>query len=89
MEFAGQLSAVPIDVLTRLNTSEELEDLAMLRTFRFVRLIRLVKLLRVLRASRIIARWQNFIGLSYAQLTMIKARHRVHTDTAPALPHLI
>ena len=44
----------------------------MLRLIRGIRLVRLVKLLRILRASRIIARWQNFIGMSFAQLSMIK-----------------
>ena len=29
-------------------------------------------LVRLLRGSRIIARWQNFIGMSFAQLTMLK-----------------
>tara|TARA_B110001452_G_scaffold132915_1_gene110508 strand:+ start:2099 stop:4573 length:2475 start_codon:yes stop_codon:yes gene_type:complete len=44
----------------------------LLRLIRGIRLVRLVKLLRILRASRIIARWQNFVGLSFAQLSMIK-----------------
>ena len=66
------ISVMPFDVLTRLREKEDETDLAILRTFRFIRLMRLIKLLRILRASRIIARWQNFIGISYAQMTMIK-----------------
>lgn len=36
------------------------------------RLVRLVKLLRILRASRIISRWKDYVGLSFAQVTMIE-----------------
>ena len=43
-----------------------------LRLVRTVRLLRLVKLLRILRASRIIQRWQDFFGFTYAQLTLFK-----------------
>ena len=34
--------------------------------------MRLVKLLRILRASRIVGRWKDYIGLSFAQVTMIE-----------------
>ena len=43
-----------------------------LRSMRLIKLVRLVKLLKVLGASRLVERWQIFIGLSYAQMTMIK-----------------
>jgi hypothetical protein len=42
----------------------------LLRLIRTLRLLRLVKLLRILRASRIITRWQDFFGFSYAQLSL-------------------
>ena len=50
----------------------DVSTLGPLRAVRMMRLLRLVKLLRILRASRIVARWQNFIGLSYAQMSMLK-----------------
>ena len=34
--------------------------------------MRLIKLLRILRASRIISRWKDYVGLSFAQVTMIE-----------------
>tara|TARA_B110001452_G_C15232388_1_gene426830 strand:+ start:798 stop:2603 length:1806 start_codon:yes stop_codon:yes gene_type:complete len=34
--------------------------------------VRLIKLLRILRASRIISRWKDYVGLSFAQVTMIE-----------------
>lgn len=65
------VSVIPFDMLTRTG-GEGSDDLSVLRVARIVRLLRLVKLLRILRASRIIARWQSFVGLSFAQLTMCK-----------------
>ena len=66
------ISILPFDFITRSSRDEEQSDVGLLRAFRFIRLVRLIKLLRILRASRIILRWQNFVGISYAQLTMIK-----------------
>ena len=43
-----------------------------LRLVRTLRLFRLVKLLRILRASRIITRWQDFYGFSFANMTLIR-----------------
>ena len=43
-----------------------------LRSMRLIKLVRLIKLLKVLGASRLVERWQIFIGLSFAQMTMIK-----------------
>ena len=48
------------------------QDLEMLRLVRTLRLFRLVKLLRILRASRIILRWQDFYGFSYATMTLVR-----------------
>ena len=48
------------------------DELGALQLIRTVRLVRLFKLLRILRASRIISRWQDFIGLSYSQTAMIQ-----------------
>ena len=39
---------------------------------RLIKLFRLIKLLKVLGASRLVERWQAFVGLSYAEMTMIK-----------------
>ena len=39
----------------------------LIRSVRTLRVLRLVKLLRILRASRILARWRDSIGMSYAQ----------------------
>ena len=70
------VSVIPFDALGKsimLSMGDENTDAAdVLRLIRTIRLIRLIKLLRILRASRILARWQNFIGLSYAQVTMVK-----------------
>ena len=41
-------------------------------TRRLVRLLRLVKLGRILRASRILARWQDALGLQYAHMTIMR-----------------
>ena len=60
------ISSVPFDLIT--NAMQSGGKVSLLRMARIVRLIRLVKLLRILRASRIIARWQSFIGLSFAQV---------------------
>ena len=43
-----------------------------LRSMRLIKLFRLIKLLKVLGASRLVERWQAFVGLSYAEMTMIK-----------------
>lgn len=46
--------------------------MSLLRIMRTIRLFRLIKLLRMLRASRIFSRWQNYIGVSYAQMGIAK-----------------
>ena len=40
--------------------------------FRLLRMLRLIKLMRVVRASRILSRWQDHIGISYAMLSLAK-----------------
>ena len=80
------IGVIPFDLFTRPSLEESErpdlmaynsrvdneEDLSILRVARILKLLRLAKLLRVLRASRIISRWQNFVGLSFAQMTMIR-----------------
>lgn len=65
------ISTMPFDLTISLGLLRG-SDIEVLRMARIIRLIRLVKLLRILRASRILARWQSYIGLSYAMTTMIK-----------------
>jgi hypothetical protein len=43
----------------------------LLRAVRTVRLLRMIKLLRIFRASRIVSRWRDFFGLSYAHTSII------------------
>lgn len=62
-------SVLPFDLLISFGL---LEGASLLRITRTVRLLRLMKLLRIVRASRLLARWQLRIGLSFAHLTMIR-----------------
>ena len=39
--------------------------------FRLLRVLRILKLMRMLRASRIISRWQDHVGLSFATMSLI------------------
>lgn len=48
------------------------ESLQSLKVLRVVRLLRLIKLLRVVRASRIFARWESSIGLSFSTISVLK-----------------
>ena len=41
-------------------------------TFRLLRMLRITKIARAVRASRIFARWQDHIGLSFAYLSLIR-----------------
>lgn len=66
------LSVIPFDLLMQTGVIKAQDSASLLRLVRTVRLARLVKLLRLLRTSRIIARWQNYFSLSYAQLSMMK-----------------
>lgn len=47
-------------------------DVGKLKIFRVVRLFRLLKLFRIFRASRIFSRWEAYISVSYAWLSLIK-----------------
>ena len=58
-------------VVGLMGTEVNSGNTSILRAIRTIRLIRLVKLLRILRASRIINRWKDYFGLSYAALSMI------------------
>ena len=68
------ISILPFDLVTTTGLVEAGEgwSTSLLRAIRTVRLFRLIKLLRMLRASRIFARWQNYIGISYAQMGITK-----------------
>ena len=63
------ISTVPFDLAMSIGWMRGSD---LLRVARTIRLVRLVKLLRILRASRILARWQSYIGISFAQTTMMK-----------------
>ena len=41
-------------------------------TFRLLRMLRIMKLARIVRASRILSRWQDHIGLSYAYTSLFR-----------------
>ena len=67
------VSVLPFDLITHLELVDtSTGGFSMLRLVRTVRLIRLVKLLRILRASRILARWRSYLGISYAMTSLIK-----------------
>lgn len=68
--LASQPGGAPFCIYCEDEDDEDSTDA--LRLVRTVRLLRLVKLLRILRASRIIQRWQDFFGFTYAQLTLFK-----------------
>jgi len=68
--FVDVLSMLPFDTLTQIGLLSS--QSTMLRLVRTIRLLRLIKLLRILRASRILARWKSFLGISYSSLTMFK-----------------
>lgn len=56
--FSGVASAANVEVNAQM--------------FRLLRMLRLMKLMRIMRASRIIGRWQDHVGLSFAFLSLIK-----------------
>ena len=41
-------------------------------TFRLLRMLRVVKLVRLIRASRILKRWRDHIGFSFAYLSLLR-----------------
>ena len=65
------LSVIPFELMMQVGLIQTGQT-SMLRLTRTVRLLRLVKLLRILRASRLVARWQSFFGISYAVFKMIQ-----------------
>ena len=62
MFIVDVLSVVPFEFL----------GLRRLKAFRLVRLLRLLKLVRVLRASRVLAKYETSVSLSFAQRDMLK-----------------
>ena len=67
------MSMLPFELLTQAGLIGESDNYSsLLRLVRTIRLLRLIKLLRLLRASRILARWKSYFGLSYATTTMMK-----------------
>ena len=67
---ADLISVLPFDLAMSVGLFEGGGSL--LRLPRTIRLLRLVKLLRLMRASRILARWQASLGVSFAHMTMIQ-----------------
>jgi len=64
------LSVLPFDLLIFLGAfGTSASDV---RLIRLIRLVRLAKLLRLLRASRLIARWQSALSISYATVALCK-----------------
>ena len=70
--FVDAFSMLPFELVMQVGLIQSDSQSSLLRLVRTVRLLRLVKLLRVLRASRILARWKSYFGISYATLSMIK-----------------
>jgi len=71
------LSLIPYDLILFAVESEESEDgtsssSAAGSTLRVLRVLRIMKLARILRASRILDRWENHWGVSYAKTSLIK-----------------
>lgn len=60
---------IPYDAIAYLTDQDEL---SFLKLFRILRLLRLFQLLRMFRASRIFARWESHLSMSYSMLTLIK-----------------
>lgn len=53
-------------------SSESQGDESSATLLRALRVFRVVKLARILRASRIIKRWQDYIGLSFAMISLVR-----------------
>jgi hypothetical protein len=67
------ITVMPIEVLAKYYDSDENNNnLSKMKFIRVIRLLRLLKLIRVLRASRMIARWESYIAMSYAKRSLIK-----------------
>lgn len=67
------LSIFPYDFLTwYIEQTIENADVSILRLMRIIRLTRLAKILRVLRASRIIARYDDNVGISFVKFRITK-----------------
>jgi hypothetical protein len=70
------ITCVPFDVLFGFlgeaagERSEGTQSNAL--TLRLLRMLRIMKLARIVRASRILARWQDHIGLSYAHSSLVR-----------------
>ena len=60
---------LPFDVVGLIFTSPAIVFMHALRT---LRLLRLLKLLRIIRATRIFARWETHVSISYGQLALVK-----------------
>ena len=73
------LSVIPVDtILMSVDSGSSNSDvdlaasLETIRLLRLMRLLRLIKLLRILRASRIFARWEQYINLSFSNRELLK-----------------
>jgi len=66
-------SVLPYDFFTWwIESSISKADVSILRLIRIIRLTRLAKILRVLRASRIIARYDDRVGISFVKFRIMK-----------------
>ena len=64
------VTTVPIGTIVKAASPSTTEGSTAI--FRSLRVLRVVKLARLLRASRILKRWQDYIGLSFAMLSLIR-----------------
>jgi hypothetical protein len=61
------ISVLPVDNIMMAVDTSNMEGAGALSAIKMLRLLRLLKLARILRASRIFARWENSISISYAK----------------------
>ena len=64
-------TCIPFDIIFAAIAAAAAFDISP-STFQLLRMLRLVKLMRVLRASRIIGRWQDHVGFSYALISLLQ-----------------
>ena len=64
-------TCVPFDIVFNALAASASVDLDA-QFFRLLRMLRLLKLVRMVRGMRIIARWQDHVGLSFAFLALLK-----------------
>ena len=69
--FLDLFTAIPFSVIIQYAATENNWDVDS-TMFMVLRCLRIVKLARIIRGSRIIRRWQDSIGMSYAHLSLLR-----------------